>query len=196
MRGSRRRSVGDRVGKAASTAEARGGGIRDRVVAVDRCGAAHEVRHTGNGERIVLGIAVISEHGNGDRSARRRRRRIVNRDGGVIARRLAFEGGGDVDVAHALGVAQSACAGAEAEIGEVRAAEELGSDVAGERSPWLAIEGVAQRLRCRIPGDNDGMPRAVLDIGQGHRRGGEGAVGAEETGVVAGDVGAGHAGGG
>ena len=55
----------------------------------------------------------------------------------------------------------------------------------------LAIEGVAQRLRCRIPGDNDGMPRAVLDIGQGHGRGGEGAVGAEEIGVVAGDVGAG-----
>ena len=84
-RGSRRRSVGDRIGKAARTAEARGGGIRDRVVAVDRCGAAHEVRHGGNGEGIVLGIAVISEHGNVDRSACRRRRRIGNRDGGVIA---------------------------------------------------------------------------------------------------------------
>ena len=59
---------------------------------------------------------------------------------------------------------------------------------------WLAIEGVAQSLRRRIPGDNDGMPRAVLDIGEGHGRGGEGAVGAEETGVVAGDVGARHAG--
>ena len=122
-------------------------------------------------------------------SACRRRRRIGNRDGGAIAGRLAFEGGGDVDVANALRVAQSACAGAEAEIGEVRAAEELRGDVAGERrSHRLAIEGVAQRLRCRIPGDNDGMPRAVLDIGQGHGRGGEGAVGAEEIGVVAGDV--------
>ena len=60
----------------------------------------------------------------------------------------------------------TACAGAEAEIGEVRAAEELGSDVAGERrSHRLAIEGVGQRLRRRIPGDHDGSPRAVLDIG-------------------------------
>ena len=132
-RGSGRRSVGDRVGKAVSTAEARGGGISDRVVAVDRCGAVHEVRHGGNGEGIVVGIAVIGQHGNVDRSARRRRRRIVNRDGGAIAGRLAFEGGGDADVAHALRVAQPACAGAEAEIGEVRAAEELRSDVAGER---------------------------------------------------------------
>ena len=148
------------------------------VVGVDRCGAVHEVRHGGNGERIVVGIAVVGEHGDVDRSACRRRRRIGDRDGGVIAGRLAFEGGGDVDVADALGVVQSACAGAEAEVGEVRAAEELGSDVAGERrSHRLAIEGVAQRLRCRIPGDDDGMPRAVLDIGQGHRRGGEGAVG-------------------
>src|SRR6478609_6738659 len=82
-------------------------------------------------------------------------------------RRLAFEGGGDVDVAHALRVGQSACAGAEAEIGEVRAAEELGSDVAGERrSHGLAIEGVGHGLRGRIPGDDDGMPRPVLDIGQ------------------------------
>ena len=75
-RGTLRRSVGDRVGKAARTAEARGGGVSDRVVGVDRCGAVHEVRHGGNGEGIVVGIAVIGEHGDGDRSACRRRRRI------------------------------------------------------------------------------------------------------------------------
>ena len=76
---------------------------------------------------------------------------------GLQGRRLAFEGGGDADVANALRVAQSACAGAEAEIGEVRAAEELRSDVAGERrSHWLVIEGVAQSLRCRIPGPDLG----------------------------------------
>ena len=84
LRGSRRRAVGDRVGKAARTAEARGGGIRDRVVALDRCDAAHEVRHAGDGEGIVLGIAVISKHGNVDRSARRRRRRIGIREGGLL----------------------------------------------------------------------------------------------------------------
>ena len=55
------------------------------------------------------------------------------------------------------------------------------------------VEGVAQSLRRRIPGDTHGMPRPVLDIGEGHGRGGEGAVGVEETGVVGGDVGAGHA---
>ena len=55
------------------------------------------------------------------------------------------------------------------------------------RSHGLAIEGVAHSLRCRVPGDNDGMPRAVLDIGQGHPRGGEGAGGAAEIGVIAGD---------
>ena len=38
------------------------------------------------------------------------------------------------------------------------------------------------------------MRLAVLDIGEGQGRGGEGAVGVEEIGVVGGDVGAGHAG--
>ena len=139
-RGSRRRSVGDRIGKAVRTAEARGGGISDRVVrralivAVPSTAFDTAVMVRG----LLFGIAVISEHGNVDRSACRRRRRIGNRDGGVIAGRLAFEGGGDADVANALRVAQSACAGAEAEIGEVRAAEELRSDVAGERRSHLA----------------------------------------------------------
>ena len=96
----------------------------------------------------------------------------------------------------ALRVAQSACAGAEAEIGEVRAAEELRSDVAGERgSHRLAIEGVAQSLRCRIPGDNDGMPGAVLDIGRGPRAWWRRRRRCPRKLVwSAGDVGAGHAG--
>ena len=73
-----------------------------------------------------------------------RRRRIGNGDGGAIAGRLAFEGGVDADVAHALRVGQSACASAEAEIGEVGAAEELRSDVAvlGERSLLLLLSKV------------------------------------------------------
>ena len=141
---------------------------------------------------ITVGVAVIGQHVNLDRLPRRRRRRIVNGDGGAIAGRLAFEGGADADVAHALRVAQPACASTEAEIGEVGVAEELRSDGAccGAFPPAARRRWCSSEFASRIPGDTHGMQRPVLDIGEGHGRGGEGAVGVEETGVVGGDVGA------
>ena len=95
-----------------------------------RCGALGGGRHGGNRRGIAVGGACNGQRGG----------------------RLAFEGGADVDVAHALRVAQSACASAEAEIGEVGAAKELRSDVR-LRDCWcernlLTVEGVAQRRRC------------------------------------------------
>ena len=186
-------SVGDGVGEAAGTVEAWGGGVGDCVVGVDRCGAVGDVGHGGDGEGVVVGVAVVGEHGDDDRGACRGGRGVGDRDGGAIGGCLAFEGAGDGDVADALGVAQPACAGAEADVGVVGAAEELVGDVAVECSHGLAVEGVAHGLGGRVPGDDDGMPGAVLEVGHRYRCGGEGAVGGQESGVVAGDVGAGHA---
>ena len=102
----RRCCVGDRVGEAAGSAEARGGGVGDRVVAVDgrapptTLDTAVTVRGSLSGSLSLpstamltaVPAAVVAGIGNRDRSA--------------ISGRLAFEGGGDVDVANAMGVGQ------------------------------------------------------------------------------------------
>ena len=106
-------------------------------------------------------------------------------------RRRTFKRGTGAHIANTLGVAQPSGRRAEAEMHELRATEELRDEISGQRSRRPIVDGVAQRLRRRIPGHHHRMPGTILDVGQGHRHGPEGPVRAYETGVIGDDIGVG-----